>query len=235
MKHPFLTNDPSSVSSTTTATIYAPPALRHRFRTTTSPIPTMSTAATIIPTFAAVTLLLGGFNEISAKLTLVGILGIIVHAAITPADLLGPYPNFDNYHPTQPPLRDYALVFGLASIVLVILFSRIYPLVSDTVLSCLARVLISVRLSQLRPLARATRKALQACLRSCGLLVRQPNIPPGQSAPKVQVCLFPLFLTDVAFVDPPIGYHSRPQFPSNPPYSSITPLTILPLLFACPH
>ena len=42
----------------------------------------------------------------------------------TTTELSGPYPNFDNYHPTPPPFRDYVLVFGLAGLVLVALFSR---------------------------------------------------------------------------------------------------------------
>ena len=86
---------------------------------------------TVIPTFAITTLLLGGFNDLSVQLALVGVLSITVHALITPADgVPGPYPNFDNYTPTQPPLRDHVLVFGLASLLLVSLVSRIYPLVS---------------------------------------------------------------------------------------------------------
>ena len=89
----------------------------------------MSSATAFIPTFATITLLLGGFNDLSVQLTLVGILGIILHTAITPTDLSGPYPNFDNY-PTQPPPRDYVLVFGLASLALGALFSRVRPLVS---------------------------------------------------------------------------------------------------------
>lgn len=97
----------------------------------------MSTAATLIPAYAAITLLMGGFNGLSIQLTLVGILAIIIHAAITPTDLSGPYPNFDNYHPTQPPFRDYVLVFGLASLALAALFSRIYPFVSSFTLLCL--------------------------------------------------------------------------------------------------
>ena len=90
----------------------------------------MSTETTVILTFAAITLLLGGLNELSVQLTLVGILAIILHAAITPTDLSDMYPNFDNHNPTQPPLRDYVLVFGLASLVLVSLLSRTHPLVS---------------------------------------------------------------------------------------------------------
>ena len=93
----------------------------------------MSTATTFIPAFATITLLMGGFNELSIQLTLVGILAIILHTAITPTDLPGPYPNFDNYHPTQPPFRDYVLAFGLASLGFVALFSRIYSSVSGSV------------------------------------------------------------------------------------------------------
>ena len=94
----------------------------------------MSTAVAFIPAFATITLLIGGFNDLSVQLTLVGILAIILHTAITPTELSGPYPNFDNYHPTQPPFRDYVLVFGLASLGLVALFSRFYPLVSGFLL-----------------------------------------------------------------------------------------------------
>ena len=90
----------------------------------------MPTAISFIPTFAAVTLLLGGFNELGVQLTLIGIFAIILHEAMTPIDPFGSYPNFDNYHPIQPPLRDYVLVFGLASIVLVALYLRIHPLAS---------------------------------------------------------------------------------------------------------
>ena len=90
----------------------------------------MSTTATLIPTFAAIILLMGGFTELSVHLTLTGILAILLHAAITPSDIYGLYPNFDDPYPTHPPFRDYVLVFGLASLVLLALFSRIYPLVS---------------------------------------------------------------------------------------------------------
>lgn len=94
----------------------------------------MSTTATIIPVFGAITLLISGFNKLGAQLTFVGILAIILHAAITPTELSGPYPDFDNYHPTQPPFRDYVLVFGLAGLVLVALFSRFCPSVSGFLL-----------------------------------------------------------------------------------------------------
>lgn len=90
----------------------------------------MSTAATFIPAFAAITLVLGGANEFSIQSMLVGILAIFIHTALSPVDLSNPYPNFDNYRPVQPPFRDYVLVFGLVSLWLVVLFSRIYPLVS---------------------------------------------------------------------------------------------------------
>ena len=90
----------------------------------------MSTTATLIPTFATITLIAGGFTELSVQLTLAGIFAIFLHAAITPSDLHGLYPNLDNPYPTYPPFRDYVLVFGLASLVLLALFSRIYPLVS---------------------------------------------------------------------------------------------------------
>lgn len=89
----------------------------------------MSTATTLIPTFAAITLIAGGHTEISVQLTLTGILVILLHAAITPSDLYGLYPNFDDPHPIHPPFRDYVLVFGLAGLVFLALFSRIYPLV----------------------------------------------------------------------------------------------------------
>jgi hypothetical protein len=89
----------------------------------------MPTAASFIPTFVAITLLLGGANELNIQLMLAGILGIVLHTALSPADLSGPYPNFDNYHPEQPPFRDHVLVFGLAGLMLVALFLRIYPLV----------------------------------------------------------------------------------------------------------
>lgn len=96
-----------------------------------APNPIMSTAPTFIPAFAAITLLIGSFNGFSVQLMLVGVLVIILHTAMTPTERLsGPYPNFDNYHPTQPPFRDCVLVFGLASLGLVALFSRVYPLVS---------------------------------------------------------------------------------------------------------
>jgi hypothetical protein len=86
----------------------------------------------LIPTFAATTLLLGSFNELSVWLTLVGILGIILHTAITPTGLPGPYPNFNNYS-TEPPIQDLLLVFGLASLALVALFSRVRPLVGGLI------------------------------------------------------------------------------------------------------
>lgn len=104
----------------------------------------MSPAVALIPTFAAITLLLGSFNELSVRLALIGILGIILHTATTPTDPSGPYPNFDNY-PTQPPFRDYVLVFGLASLALVALFFRVRPLVGGLILSYLKHVLTSVR------------------------------------------------------------------------------------------
>jgi hypothetical protein len=85
---------------------------------------------TTIPAFAAITLLFGGVNEVSLRLTLVGVLATILHAALSPESLSGPHPNFDNYHPQQPPLRDYVLVFGLASLVLAALLWRIHPTVS---------------------------------------------------------------------------------------------------------
>lgn len=91
----------------------------------------MSTAATFIPTFVAAILVLGGANEFSIQLMLVGVLSIITHTALSPVDPSGLYPNFDNYHPVQPPFRDYVLVFGLASLMFVALFSRIYPLASN--------------------------------------------------------------------------------------------------------
>lgn len=89
----------------------------------------MSTAATLIPTFAAITIFTGGLTELSVQLTFIGILAILLHAAITPSDLYGLYPNFDDPHPIQPPFRDYVLVFGLAGLALLALFSRICPLV----------------------------------------------------------------------------------------------------------
>ena len=91
-------------------------------------------ATAVIPAFTATTLLLGGFNEFSIQLTLVGVLSITLHALITPTDLPGRYPNFDAYTPTQPPLRDYVLVSFLASLVFVSLISRIHSLVSGSVL-----------------------------------------------------------------------------------------------------
>lgn len=106
----------------------------------------MSKVTTVIYTFAAITLLLGGLNELSVQLTLVGILAIILHTAITPADPFGMYPDFDSYSPTQPPLRDYVLVFGLASLVLVSLLSRTHHLVSESVPLCLNQVLTSADL-----------------------------------------------------------------------------------------
>jgi hypothetical protein len=87
----------------------------------------------LIPTFAATTLL-GSFNELSVWLTLVGILGIILHTAITPTGPPGSYPNFDNYSDPQPPFQDLVLVFGLANLVLVALFSRVRPLVGGLIL-----------------------------------------------------------------------------------------------------
>jgi len=103
----------------------------------------MSSAAAFIPTFTAITLLLGGLNGLSIQLTLVGILAITLHTAATPTDF-NPYPNFDDYHPTQPPLRDYVLVFGLVSLMLIALFSRIHPLVSILVLLHLNHILTLV-------------------------------------------------------------------------------------------
>ena len=151
----------------------------------------MSTAITFIPAFAATTLLLGGLNELSIQLVLVGILGIILHTAITPIDLTSPYPNFDNYHPTQPPFRDYVLVFGLASLALVALFPRIHPLVSGMPLLHLHLALTSVpRLLQLRSLARSY-LALKVRVRSS-------------------------ILAYETISDPFIGYHNRPQPPSHP-------------------
>ncbi|KAF9649983.1 hypothetical protein BDM02DRAFT_1685664 [Thelephora ganbajun] len=88
----------------------------------------MSTATTFIPTFAAITLILGGANELSVQLILIGVLAIILHTTLTPADFSNPYPNFDNYHPTDPPLRDYVLVFGLVTLMLIALISRVHPL-----------------------------------------------------------------------------------------------------------
>ena len=141
--HSSRTNS-SSVLSTVTTTIYT----SYSYSQTSPPhYHTMSRAATIIPTFAAITLLLGGLNELNVQLTLVGVLAIVLHAAITPTDPYSMYPDFDNCNPTQPPLRDYVLVFGLASLVLVSLLLRIYPLVSDSVLWCLNRVLISALLA----------------------------------------------------------------------------------------
>jgi hypothetical protein len=96
----------------------------------TAPHRSMSTAVKFIPTFATITLLIGGFNKLGVQLTLVGILAIILHTVMTPTELPGPYPNFDNYHPSQPPLRDYVLVFGLTSLGLIALFSKFYTLVS---------------------------------------------------------------------------------------------------------
>ncbi|KAF9789294.1 hypothetical protein BJ322DRAFT_1105154 [Thelephora terrestris] len=85
-------------------------------------------ATPLIPLFAAVTLLFGGANQLSAQLIIAGVLAITTHAAFSPANLSSPYPNFEIYHPKQPPLRDYVLVFGLASLLLVTLISRVRQL-----------------------------------------------------------------------------------------------------------
>ncbi|KAF9789341.1 hypothetical protein BJ322DRAFT_1018021 [Thelephora terrestris] len=82
----------------------------------------------LIPLFAAVTLLFGGANQLSAQLIIAGVLAITAHAAFSPANLSSPYPNFEIYHPEQPPFRDYVLVFGLASLLLVTLISRVRQL-----------------------------------------------------------------------------------------------------------
>ena len=101
----------------------------------------MPTAVSFIPVFAVITLLLGGTNELSNWLILVGILSINIHATLPPADPSSPFPNFDNYHPQQPPFRDYILVFGLASLMLVALISRTHRLVIVSVVSHLNRSL----------------------------------------------------------------------------------------------
>lgn len=93
----------------------------------------MSAAAQLTPIFAVIILLLGAANSLSIQLILVGILAIAVHTALSPVNPYGSYPNFDKYHPEQPSPRDYVLVFGLAGLVLVALFSRIQSLVSTSV------------------------------------------------------------------------------------------------------
>lgn len=143
-----LQETPSSTLSTATATIYASlsrsQTSHSHYRTTCIPhTSAMSTTAAVIPIFTALTLLLGGFGELNLRLTLIGVFGITMHAAITPNPPCF-YTNFDTYNPTQPPLRDYVLVFGLASVVLVSLFLRIYPLVSGLISLISNRMLTGV-------------------------------------------------------------------------------------------
>ena len=132
---------------------------------------------TTIPAFAAITLLFGGVNEVSLRLTLVGVLATILHAALSPENLSVPYPDFDNYHPRQPPLRDYMLVFGLASLMLAALLSRIHPMVS-----CFALFYFNYLLCFLQfwSLVRATRRRLVSI---------RTSTPLGASC-EVQVSVF---------------------------------------------
>ena len=119
---------PSRTASAQGSLCCSQTSLLHSRPTTTKIMPT---ATTFIPTFCAIILALGGTNGFSIQLMLIGTLATIIHAAWSPPDLTTPYPNFDDYHPTQPPFRDYVLVFGLAGLILVALFSRIRPSVSD--------------------------------------------------------------------------------------------------------
>jgi len=160
-----------------------------------APNPIMSTAATFIPAFAAITLLIGGFNELSMQLTLVGILAIILHTAITSTEerLSCPYPSFDNYHLTQPPFRDYVLVFGLASLGLVALFSRFYPLVSGFLLLFINHTYLGF----------PSLPALFIC-----------SWPARSQCPSALVPY-----SQMRLPDPSIGYRSRSQLLSHPSHS----------------
>jgi hypothetical protein len=89
-----------------------------------------SNAVPFIPAFAAMVSPLGRVNELSIQLILIGIFTIIIHAALPPTNVSSPYLNFGNYHPEQPPLRDHVLVFGIASLALVVLITRICRSVS---------------------------------------------------------------------------------------------------------
>ncbi|KAF9785416.1 hypothetical protein BJ322DRAFT_828980 [Thelephora terrestris] len=84
-----------------------------------------SNAVPFIPAFAAMVSPLGRVNELSIQLILIGIFTISIYAALPPTNLSSSYPNSGNYHLEQPPLRDHVLVFGIASLTLVVLISRI--------------------------------------------------------------------------------------------------------------
>lgn len=192
----------------------------------------MPTAATFIPTFTAITLLLGGFNELSVRLTLVGIFAITLHTAVTPIDL-NLYPNFDDYHPSQSPFRDYVLVFGLVSLMLIALFSRIRPLVSVLVLLHLNHVLTSIPPSPL-PSSSCSWDVLPGGHCKCAFdhadwwdvkPVHLLVIPSSTSR-----YVFLLFLEYETLADPSIGYRGRPRRPFHP-----SPPPIVPLPFAHLH
>jgi len=91
----------------------------------------MSKTAMFISAFATTTLLIGNLSGLSVQLTFVGILVIMLCAAVTPTGLPGSYVEFDGYYPTQAPFRDYVLAFGLASLGLVALFPKFCSSVSD--------------------------------------------------------------------------------------------------------
>ena len=85
----------------------------------------MSIAAVFVSAFATITLLIGSFGGLNVHLTFAGFLTIILCTIMTPTEPLGSYPDFDCY-PTQPPFRNYVLVFGLASLGFVALILRFY-------------------------------------------------------------------------------------------------------------